>query len=85
MSDNKKKGEFITIIDACECELIKQKFWPMGMRNTVGHAREEYPKVSQKWVPVKNGKIQWKQLCMQMEQKIIEFENFGKKWFGENE
>jgi len=48
-------------------------------------AHQEYPKVSQKWVPVKGHHVDWKRLCLMMEQKIIEFENFGKKWFGETE
>lgn len=45
----------------------------------------EYPQVFQKWVPIKGKHIDWKTLCKLMEQKIIEFENFGKKWFGEKE
>ena len=47
--------------------------------------RKEFPKVSQKWVPTKGKRVDWKRLCLQMEQKIIEFENFGKKWFGDKE
>lgn len=41
----------------------------------------EYPQVSQQWVPVKGRRVDWKRLALLMEQKIIEFENFGKKWF----
>jgi hypothetical protein len=49
----------------------------------IDEAAKEYPKVSQKWVPTKGRHVDWKTLCLQMEQKIIEFENFGKKWLGE--
>ena len=48
----------------------------------VDEVRKEFPKVSQKWVPTKGSYVDWKTLCLQMEQKIIEFENFGKRWFG---
>lgn len=44
---------------------------------------EDYPKVSQKWVPTKGHHFDWKGLCLMMEQKIIKFENFGKKWLGD--
>jgi len=50
----------------------------------VDEVYKEYPKVSQKWVPTKGNRVDWRTLCLQMEQKIIEFENFGKKWFGES-
>jgi hypothetical protein len=43
----------------------------------------DYPTVSQKYVPMKGKRVHWKKLCFAMEQKIIAFENFGKKWFGE--
>jgi predicted ribosome-associated RNA-binding protein Tma20 len=53
------------------------------LRGLLDAVEKEYPKVSQKWVPVKGRRVDWKILCLQMEQKIIAFENFGKKWFGE--
>lgn len=54
-----------------------------GLFLLVDEANKEYPKVSQKWVPVKGHRVDWKLLAHQMELKIIEFENFGKKWLGE--
>lgn len=52
--------------------------------DVVDEAYKEYPRVSQKWVPTKGTRVDWKTLCLQMEQKIIEFENFGKKWLRED-
>jgi hypothetical protein len=52
------------------------------LTKVLDEAKKEYPKVSQKWVPVKGRRVNWKLLCKLMEQKIIEFENFGKKWLG---
>ena len=66
-------------------KLMEEGNFPyIGTAETIlGEGRNEYPKVSQKWVPTKGNRVDWKTLCMQMEQKIIEFENFGKKWLGE--
>jgi len=49
----------------------------------IDEAEKEYPKVSQQLVPMKGRDFDWKLLCKRMEQKIIEFENFGKRWFGD--
>jgi len=49
----------------------------------IDNAKREYPKVSQRWVLVKGRRVDWKSLCKLMELRIIEFENFGKKWFGD--
>lgn len=53
------------------------------LKQILGEAQEEYPKVSQKSLFTHDGVIDWETMCKLMEQKIIEFENFGKKWFGE--
>ena len=81
--DDKERndGEFNKRIIAYELYHDPQ-VWLVRTRLTIGEAYREYPKVSQKWVPVKGRRVDWKLLVFQMEQKIIEFENFGKKWFG---
>jgi hypothetical protein len=56
----------------------------IALEERIQEATKEYPKVSQKWVPVKGRRVDWKSLCKLMELRIIEFENFGKKWFGDN-
>ena len=43
-------------------------------------AIKEYPKTSQVELPIKDGKIDWETVAKNMELKIIDFENFGKKW-----
>jgi hypothetical protein len=62
------KGEFDTVIDACETELIKQKFWPMGMRNTVKRARKEFPR----HIDEQGGYVY----------SVIELDQWFLKWFG---
>jgi hypothetical protein len=64
---------------------LGERLYPREVRKLLDDAITEYPKVSQKYVPMKGKLVNWKKLCILMEQKIIEFENFGKKWFGERE
>lgn len=49
------------------------------MREVLDEAKQDYPKVSQKEI----GHLGYQKALEMMEHKIIEFENFGKKWFGE--
>lgn len=76
-----ERGEFRKRLD----ELLSKRFEPYEVKriyNWLLEAEKEYPQVSQQWVPVKGNHVDWKTLTIQMEQKIIAFENFGKKWFG---
>ena len=64
-------------------DVINAKPLMVAMEDWLDEAHKDYPQVSQKWVPTKGKRVDWKTLCLQMEQKIIEFENFGKRWFGD--
>ena len=84
MEEGELRKRILSVIDEDDKSgkgLNEFKIWEI-----LREAKKEYPKVSQVQLLAKGTHVDWKRICRQMEQKIIAFENFGKKWFGgENE
>jgi len=73
------EGEFKKRIKAYEL-YHNPEVWLTRIRNTIDEAKKEYPQTKQVEISMDQyGEYDFEAMCKLLEQKIIEFENFGKK------
>lgn len=74
------EGELKRRIDTCFItEIYYQKYPSVEADDIIDEARKEFPQSKQ----VNITDMDKNQVIRMMEQKIIAYENFGKKWLGE--